>query len=181
MTSIRQSQPPVRGQNHHYWLEPTLDRECTVRWRIDSWDAAEGSEEGGLKVLHADRDMMQVEVIGATGGTTVSAVVQCPGKEPDHLYFDVGATLSELLHEPLPDLPPDSGSDLGPLTFDAWPWPYSRRLRGLCPEHDKCSGGVVTRLFPPSIWPFYYTIVCLCDGKTLRWDLSLGIVLRGPY
>lgn len=183
MTSIVQSQPPVLGENHHYFFQPPLDAECSVRWRIDRLDAAEDGEDGGLKVLQMERTMLVVKVTGDTEGTSVSAVVQCPGEEPEYLEFVLGATLAELLDEldTLPDLPPDSGLDLDTVTFNAWPWPYSRRLAGQCPDGGRCTGGAVLSLFPPSIWPVYYTIICVCDGRTMRWDLSFGIKLKGPY
>lgn len=103
-----------------------------MRWKINGVEVAKDTQSGGLKVLDMDRSMLIVKVIGETEGMLVSAIIECPGEEPQSPEFVLAAALPDLLDEvALPSgLPPDGGFDLDAVTFDASPWPLWRRPLG---------------------------------------------------
>lgn len=84
MASIRQSRPPKHGQQHSYSLDPPPGPGCEVTWSIKGQSVTVGSEVGGIRVVGIGASgTMTVEVTGNTDGTTVSAVINCPNKQPE--------------------------------------------------------------------------------------------------
>lgn len=80
MPSIRQSHRPVLGEDHSYSLVPPVQFPCEFWWLINGQYVRLGEEIGGLKVEGIGASgTLSVETVGDTTGTTVHAIIVCPG------------------------------------------------------------------------------------------------------
>lgn len=190
MTTMTESRPPARGQQHSYVLDPPPEPHCRVRWLIGGREVARGETVGGLEVKgFGASGQMTVEVVGDASATTVTAKIHCGGDPETVGPMPVGSGSWE---RP----PVGAGTPLDPaeVTFSITEWPWWNRMFGGCP--GTLWIGDIRCTCPPSDdvafapvysgpWPLAYSVTCIfkCSDyglKTLTWRLSFGFVTGGP-